>query len=120
MSSFCKHSPHADEWRTDLWTFTNGKTTHRELIVTNNRYKLATFSQNEGHDSPFAVPSGEAHANARLFIAAPKLLAALEKLLDRASLGLDQSAASHGLKNCGVLAEARAALALVNEGEDLS
>lgn len=56
-------------------------------------------------------------ANARLVAAAPDLLAALSRLLDRAAHQLDTSATHDGLENIDAVVAALAAIAKATGGE---
>lgn len=63
------------------------------------------------------IGGDEARANARLIAAAPDLLAACKALLESSEDQLDQSATVDGLANCNRMANARAAIAKAERGD---
>lgn len=78
-------------------------------IVTSSGAFYLSYGKDRASGAPHFSNFCELDANARLIASSPRLLTALEALLQRAE-ALDQSATHDGLQNIEALSEARAAI----------
>lgn len=62
-----------------VWDYTHANPPRKELNIETSEILLATVQCDHDENNPYVVPKAEAEANAKLFAAAPQLLAALQR-----------------------------------------
>ena len=73
-----KHSP--GKWEVAVWTYEGG--TRHELNIQNESNLIAKIECDFTGDNPYQIPKAEAFANAKLFSAAPRMLAELKRIAE--------------------------------------
>ena len=71
-----EHTP--GPWKCEEWRYPDATPPRVEIVIHNDRSRVAILDADEHGDNPYTLPWAEAKANARLIAVAPDLLETLE------------------------------------------